>query len=589
MTNAEQIQRITETAKALRTKMETLYSELPNNPLLDEEQLTILKAGLSLKKEAAIFTAEERAFFDEIDRTDTAARQLLSDLLNEKKQIEKAEERESFYAESFRVLSLSQIMEENASDTEIVGAVISDLLELQALATGIGWERYEALMKKNLRRTLDEAKAIAEELQVVTTVEHGKLKVKSPAILFINRETDYYTAKWVQTLAGNPTFEEAERALKTLLYHHKKALSSSDLEGSLDLAIALKARALSTMPATEIPEEEYESYTTPTITSIFRYTGKLIRNLPQIEHNEPYYIDVKNRKQRKGKNRNEEVKANVVVSYDTDKLDIDILSIHGKPLDQDDIKLLNAILTLWENKLQETQEETAEIVVTPQILHQRVTNNENARISKEKQREYIERCIKLDCIKIIINAKDEAKAYYGEGSFNDDENELDILYGSILNIAIHPAIINGNRVANAIHIYGFNHNPIYQYAKATGQISHEEKKLLPTGIINKNSEIVSIDEYLRSRIAGRKGMGHIILVTSIFEAAGIDLHTFKEPKNKRKRVLGNIETLMNGYVKTGLISSWKYHSRGRVNKYSIEFFMKREKKNAAENDESLDN
>ena len=59
MTNAEQIQRITETVKALRLKMETLYSELPDNPLLNKEQTDMLRRGLKLKTDADIFTEEE--------------------------------------------------------------------------------------------------------------------------------------------------------------------------------------------------------------------------------------------------------------------------------------------------------------------------------------------------------------------------------------------------------------------------------------------------------------------------------------------------------------------------------------------------
>lgn len=582
-------------ADQLRTKAESFLSSREDNPLHDAEFMKAITHGLQLKDSCGLFSEEETQLMSEITELQKRAIAFAEIFQQQTLALIREEKEASNYSTRIGT-PLEVLREENQRDLQESSALLGEVFTLYSLAKAQGWLRYEELLANDPDRALKEAKEIVSSVTIIETSRLlDSVAVQFPQALHAEVNTENYggrrteiTPKPFTSNSNTEQIESVKNFIAPLLYHHKKAVALSDNPNdNIDVYIALKARELSSLPATEVPEEEYKSYVTPTVDTVNRFTGKVINSLSKLEHNEMYDVDVKNRRHKR-KKKSKKVDTQVLVRYDSDKLAMDIVSISGKPFDKEDEELLNAILTLWENQRKQTQQEVVEVVVTPQILHQRVTGEPNARISKEQYREYIERCIKLDCIKIFINAKEEALAYYGEGSFNDSISDMDILYGSIVNIAIHPAIINGNHVRNAIHIFGFNHSPIYQYAKATGQISSTKKELLPSGVLHKNTENNRIDKYLLYRIEGRKGMGNIILVSSIFEEAEIDLSTFKEPKNKRKRVLSNIEKLMDGYVGTGLITSWKYHSRGRVNKYSIEFFTKRNQKTDTQNGEAVE-
>ncbi len=564
MTNAEQIQRIIDTATALRTKMECLYNELPNNPLLDEERRDMLKRGLKLKKEADFFTEDERKFFDEIDKADNEARQILSDLLKEKDQIEKAEKRESFYAESFRVLSLSQIMEENASDTEKVTAAITDLTELRSLATGIGWDRYDALLHKNYSRIMAEARAIVKELKAVKFVETAGFKLEVPSALLIKYETDSFTAESITALPDSPTKEAVIEVLESLLYHHRKALKESNYKTSqLDTLISSKSKELVESAEISIDEDTFTSLYTTSVETYTLTKDKVSNQLTKLVAGTNAVATESQRDRKKGKE---------ITTYVT--LDFDELEENGvkkiKNLDNMDRELLTAVVSVWESASLNNEVVNGEAVTTLQTLYKIITKNPNSKLdTPEKEKNLADRLMKLNSTNMTINA-DEEFGYYPALKGAKLERR-----GSLISVVIDRATVNGNTVYNAVRIIKLNRSPLYTYAKLKKQMTSIPLKQLDTKARNMNEETIILSGCLIRRIEQikRNDRGQLIMneivIDKLLNEAGIEPDKYKNFKKKRSDVCKKIDQLLSGYVSTGYIKKYSIVAKGRKQYYKI--------------------
>ena len=560
MTNAEQIQRITETAKALRTKLETLYSELPDNPLLDAEQTDIIKRGLKLKKEADIFTDEERAFFYEIDRADSEARQLLSDLIEEKKQIERAEKRDAFYESPMRIFSLSDILDENATDMETATAIITDIQELRALSTGIGWGRYEALLHKNYKRITAEIRAIVKELKAVKFVETEHMKLEFPNAIHIQFETDYYRAESLLLLPEKPTHEETAEMLAPLLYHHRKALEESEYSTSLiDTLIRSKSKELAKAADVSIQGDAFSEIFTTSVDTYTFTKDKVSNQLTKLVAGKERKLALESQKDRK-KGKGTEITTLVTLNFDELSEGEDGIK-KLKSLDNMDRVLIDALFSVWLSAESNGELINGIAVTTLQVLYRIITKNPNSRLDAAKEQDLIDRLHKLNSAGIKINAKAESKYYEGLTNFERS--------GQLASTVIDRAIINGNTVDNAVYINPIYKNPLYTYAKIKNQIASVPLKQLDTKGRYKTEETIAIESALIRRIEAIGRLSNEILIDNLLEEAGITKESYKNFKKKRSETIKKIEDILKGYVVNGYIKKYSITPRGRLQYYKI--------------------
>ena len=560
MTNAEQIQRITETVKALRLKMETLYSELPDNPLLNKEQTDMLRRGLKLKADADIFTEGERAFFYEIDKADSEARQLLSDLIEEKKQIERAEKRDAFYESPIRMFSLSEILDENASDIETATAVITDIQELRALSTGIGWGRYEALLHKNYKRTTAEIRAIVKELKAVKFVETEHMKLEFPNALHIQYETDYYKAESLLLLPEKPTYDETAEMLTPLLYHHRKALVESEYSTSLiDTLIRSKSKELAKAADVSIEGNALSEIFTTSVDTYTFTKDKVSNQLTKLVAGKERKLALESQRDRK-KGKGAEITTLVTLNFDELSEGEDGIK-KLKSLDNMDRVLIDALFSVWLSAEANGELVNGIAVTTLQRLYRIITKNPKSRLDATREQDLIDRLHKLNSAGIKINAKAESKYYEALTDFERS--------GQLASVVIDRAIINGNTIDNAVYIMPIYKNPLYTYAKIKNQIASVPLNLLDTKARNKTEETIAIESALIRRIEAIGHLSNEILIDSLLEEADITRDKYKNFKKKRSETIKKIEDILKGYVGNGYIKRYDIKPKGRLQYYKI--------------------
>ena len=559
MTNAERIQYIKTRAEELHAEAESLYSKLPDNPLLDAERTELLYRGLKLKKDSAIFTAEEREFFERIEGADEEARKILSDLYSEKAQLERAEETDSMYATPIRVLPLSDLMEENASDTEIVTSAITDLMETRNLATGIGWDRYEALLKGNYDRITTEVRAIIKELKSVTLIETAAgLKITTPNALLIKYETEDYKAETIRMLPEEPTIEVVEDTLAPLLYHHRKALEESEFSTSLiDTLIASKSKELAKASDISMDEESLKSILTTSIDTLTFTKDKVSNQLTKLVSGKERKLSLENQKDRK---KGTEITTLVTLNFDELAEGEDGIK-KLKSLDNMDRVLLDALYSVWVSAEANGELVNGTAVTTLQVLYRIITKNPNSRLDAERELDLIDRLHKLSSAILTINATAESKYYKALATFERS--------GAPVSVVIDRAIINGNVVDNAVYIMGVDKSPLYTYARLKGQIASVPLKQLDTKGRYKTEEMIVIESHLIRRIEALDHISNGILIDSLLEEAGIVPDRYKSFNKKRSETIKKIEDILKGYVVNGYIRKYRIEPKGRLQYYKI--------------------
>lgn len=547
-------------ADALRAQAESYYSELADNPLHDEAYMEILKRGLKLKKESDLFNEEERAFFNAIDLAEDEARRLFADLCREKDSIDKAMKTDSMYADTLRPQgeSLPELAERNANEQGAVSDIIAKLLETRSIATGIGWERYEALLYKNYKRTTKEIRAIVKELKAVTFLEKESVKLEFPKALHIQYETEHYEANSLLVLPDEVSLEYVQEILTPLLYHHKKALEKSEYSTSLlGTLLNSKTKELAKSAEINIVGDELAELYSIAVENYSFTKDKVSNQLTKLKDGVERKLALENQKDKK---KGAEITTLVTLNFkDLSEGEGGIKKL--KYLDNMDRELLNAVVSVWESANINGEIVKGEAVTTLQTLYRIITKNPNSRLDAKTEQDLVDRLMKLTSAVIAINAEAESKYYKALTNFERS--------GALVSVVVDRAIINGNSVENAVRIMRLDKSPLYTYAKLKNQIATVPLNLLDTKAVNKTPENIAIESYLISRIESIGHLSNEILISTLLEEVGIFEKDYKDFKDKRKQVIKKVDALLKGYKDNRYIRGYEFKSGKRMKYYKI--------------------
>lgn len=547
-------------ADALRAQAESYYSELADNPLHDEAYMEILKRGLKLKKESSLFNEEERAFFNAIDLAEDEARRLFADLCREKDSIDRAVKTDSMYADTLRPQgeSLPELAERNANEQGAVSDIIANLLETRSIATGIGWERYEALLYKNYKRTTKEIRAIVKELKAVTFLEKESVKLEFPKALHIQYETEHYEANSLLVLPDEVSLEYVQEILTPLLYHHKKALEKSEYSTSLlGTLLNSKTKELAKSAEINIVGDELAELYSIAVENYSFTKDKVSNQLTKLKDGVERKLALENQKDKK---KGAEITTLVTLNFkDLSEGEGGIKKL--KYLDNMDRELLNAVVSVWESANINGEIVKGEAVTTLQTLYRIITKNPNSRLDAKTEQDLVDRLMKLTSAVIAINAEAESKYYKALTNFERS--------GALVSVVVDRAIINGNSVENAVRIMRLDKSPLYTYAKLKNQIATVPLNLLDTKAVNKTPENIAIESYLISRIESIGHLSNEILISTLLEEVGIFEKDYKDFKDKRKQVIKKVDALLKGYKDNRYIRGYEFKSGKRMKYYKI--------------------
>jgi len=554
---------ISSKADALRAQTDERYQAQEINPLHDEAYMEILKRGLKLKKDADIFTEEERAFFGQIDSAEDEARQLFSSLSREKDNIEKAMEAESLYAGTIRPEgeSLSELLEQNENEQGAVMDIISQLIETRSIATGIGWERYEAMLRLDSKRTVAEARALIEELKAVTFLETESIKLEFTKALHIQYETDSYEANTLLVLQEDISQEGIEEVLTPLLYHHRKALEGKKNELDLiDSYIEKKKGILTHEPATEV---ELEQYTSPFPDNYYFPKDKISNSLTKLDSGIKTPVALESKEEKK---RGTEITGYVYVNFEgiNDETSVDGLTISAKPdkaIEPYEKLVINAIFTVWENAKVNGDIQDGTATTTLRNLYRIITQNQSSDPTEEVLLELKRILGRLATGYMELDVSEEAKHHKNMGDFAERS-------GAFMQVVVDRKRVHG-KLTDVVYISRLDLTPLYAYASVTNRIASVPMKQLETKSRNKNKETMFIGDYILSRIEAIPHISSTIVIDSLLENTGIYEADYKNWKDKKAKTIKKVLDILDGYKRTGLIKDYTINKRGRIKQYSI--------------------
>ena len=552
---------ISSKADALRAQTGEYYEGQERNPLHDEAYMEVLKRGLKLKKSSDIFTDEEREFFDKIDSAEEEARELFSELSREKDSIERAMKADSLYTNSFRPEgeSLPELLVQNENEQGAVMDIIAQLMETRSIATGIGWDRYEAMLHKNYRRINNEVRAIVKELKAVTFLEKDTIKLDFPKALHIQYETEYYEANTLLVLPEDVTLETTEEVLTPLLYHHRKALEASEYSTTfINTLIHSKNKELAKSAEITIDGDAFASLYTTAVENYSFTKDKVSNQLTKLKSGQTRKLALESHKDKK---KGSEITTLVTLNFkDLSEGEDGLKKL--KALDTMDRELLNAVVSVWVSADQNGEIINGEAVTTLQTLYRIITKNPNSRLDDEKkEQDLVDRLMKLTSATIAINAEAESKYYQGLTKFERS--------GALVSVVVDRAIINGNAVDNAVRIIRLDKSPLYTYAKIKNQIASVPLKMLDTKSINKTPETIAIESYLIGRIEAIPHLSNEIIISSLLDEVGIFEKDYKDFKDKRKQVIKKVDALLKGYKSSGYIKNYEFKAGKRIKYYKV--------------------
>ena len=156
---------------------------------------------------------------------------------------------------------------------------------------------------------------------------------------------------------------------------------------------------------------------------------------------------------------------------------------------------------------------------------------------------------KMSAAKIYLDNSQEVDAKYNYQLIHYD--------GALLQMERLTAIINGELIENAIHI--FREPVMIAFARGRKQISTVDKNIYATPVSKTNANI-RIEDYLLERILrARVGSGQRrILFTTIYENAKLDT------SRKRQYAKTTIQKILDHYVKHNLIRQYTIDEEGIV-------------------------
>ena len=228
--------------------------------------------------------------------------------------------------------------------------------------------------------------------------------------------------------------------------------------------------------------------------------------------------------------------------------------------------MLNAVTSVWVSAFNNGEIYNGEAITTLQTLYRIMTKNPNSRLdSPEKEKELADRLMRLNATNMTINAEAEFGAY---PELKKQRNRLE-RRGSLAQIVIDRATVNGNTVYNAVRISNHHRTPLYTYAKLKNHIASVPLKYLDTKASNKNNETIAIESYLISRIEAIDHISNVVLIDTLLEKVGIFEKDYKNFKKKRSEVVKKIDKLLAGYVSTGYIKRYEFQAGRRRPYYKV--------------------
>lgn len=246
-----------------------------------------------------------------------------------------------------------------------------------------------------------------------------------------------------------------------------------------------------------------------------------------------------------GRKKNKPIYTPVLLNFVNEELEKQGLSIDGiGHLDAFDAEILMHAESLYEagNK----------IITVDMITSQIAGGNRRVQTTPKMKEEIYKSLKRLRLTNITINTENEQKVGY---------NKHIIFSGALLpnKIESEPAIINGKRIEEYIHI--FDASPLSKYADSKNQISRPPVNMLdvPASLTRENVILVG---YLARRIVDMQSPDewrgkYIIRYDTIFEYMKVESNSPQMLRNKKNKIRETVRAILEEWKKKGIIKDFQ--------------------------------
>ena len=444
---------------------------------------------------------------------------------------------------------LEEVLKDAEQAEEEAQALMRSVEDLRLQLSLLAWVRYIESFAGDQKRIMKEIRLIAKHIERPIIYLIDESDPEKGKMYQIDIDHDYFAGKepvFVPHDINDKPFnrDDLTEDLMPLFYYHLRALDYYKLpRDKADKIIETAFNRLWGVP-------EAKHFNTSSLETFYRTKDKVSNQLTLLEPDEEWQFALESQRDKK-KGKLIDVYATLHLKGIEDALEGSSAGIAINRLEPEDRQVLDAIVTVWEN---------GERTTTIQTIYRIITKNPDSRLTPEKEEEILNRLRKLSLSYIKIDATAES-VYY--------ESLRKKIEGSIISISIETDYVNGALTHNAIHILDLDRSPIYQYAKIKNQIASIPLRYLDTKTTNKNRETTLIEDCLIDKIESIEHTGNTILITTIFEAAGIHEEDHKNFKVKRNRTIKKIRDILDGYIGTGYIKGYTINQKGRNKNYSV--------------------
>lgn len=442
------------------------------------------------------------------------------------------------------VLRLAEQAEEKTQ------ALMNQVEDIRTQLSLLAWVRYIESLAGDQKKIMSDIRQIAKCIERPNVIMMDESDPDQGRMFMIEVDHEYFAGRDTMLIPNNIADlpynrEKLTEDLKPMFYYHLRALDYYNLKTTA------AQKVINTALTRFWSAAEAQNYSTTSLDTFYRTKDKVSNQLTLLEPDSTRRMSAESQKdKRKGKEI--DVYATLYLSGIEEALEGSTAGIALNRLEPEDRQVLDAIVTVWEN---------GERTTTIQTIYQIITKNPRSRLTPEKEEELLNRLRKLSLSYIKINASEESQ-YYG-GQLKDQ------MEGTIISITLDTSYVNGALTYNTVHILDLEKSPVYRYAKIKKQIAAVPFKYLDTKSANKNRETTLIEDCLIDKIESIEHTGDTILIRTILDAAGIHEEGQKDFKKKRQRTIKKITAILDGYVSTGYIISYKINAKGRSKVHSI--------------------
>lgn len=241
-------------------------------------------------------------------------------------------------------------------------------------------------------------------------------------------------------------------------------------------------------------------------------------------------------------------KVDNMVSINFDEAQAHGLSIRGrKELTPYDRVIHDAITTLYIDGENE--------VITTNMIYQTITGNTGhaTGVTAKASQAISESVTKLMYSRLILDASAEEDAFFNGVHLSKDS--------PVLPAERLTASING-QIQEAIHI--LKAPPLYEYANLTNRLGRVDMKLLNTPI-NKNEEIILLQDYLMRRVLSIKNpnnkLSPSIVYETVYKQLNVDAPTPGALRKKKATIRKYIKKILDYWKDEGFILGYVENKR----------------------------